>query len=486
MMRIRGIYILSVISFVATLSVSCGEKEILQTPVDLRFDALDSYELSASDPEPISFVVKSTSPWEVYNNHKTWCDISPASGEPGDKHTVTVQYKNNEALDDRIDTIVIKSDYWIGKWVTVTQKGTAFMTISEFTEELDEKGASGKIDVTSNQKWSSEVTSGESWLKIDNGNTGEGDGFIKFSAPENKGERRSGIISIFDRHGILMYEVVIIQKGVQLDPETMELRVLHDQTTVELKVVSNAKWTVSKDNDDAEWYRFAQTEFEGSQILVINLDKYTSTSTLRKTTFTMTTESVEGVEPVVRTITLKQAYDNVPEVRPFNNNEVSKWSLWSGKTQVDDSGVTFTEPGRLAKDNAPAGTYTFKLKPMTDDSYVQIYFIYGKDSEHEFRCHLDASTKKTAVSTRPWIKEYHQLSFDPSKDNEMTIKMSETENGFTHVEWFLNGEFIDSLETTEFDMPDVVWPTDGQILMGSSSGTVTYESYTYQAPIIWE
>lgn len=485
-MKTKVLNILSMLSFVAVQLVSCSEKEIVQTPVDLRFDAEDSYEIPATEPEPISFVVKSTSPWEVYNNHQSWCDISPEAGAPGDKYTVVVQYKDNVELDDRVDTIVIKSDYWIGKWVTVTQKGTAYMTISEFTEELPEDGGAGKIDVSSNQKWSSVVSSGADWLKIDNGSTGEGDGYIKFSVLENKGERRSGVISIFDRHNVLMYEVPVVQKGVQLDPEMMELRVLHDQTTVELKVVSNARWSVSKDNDDAEWYSFPQTEFEGSQTLVINLDKYTSTSTLRKTTFTMSTEEVEGVEPVSRTITLKQAYDNVPEVRPFNSNEVSKWSLWSGKTQVDDSGVTFTEPGRLAKDNAPAGTYTFRIKPMTDDSYVQIYFIYGKDSEYEFRCHLNASTKKTEVSTRPWIKEYSQLSFDPASVNEMTVSMSEAENGYTRVVWYLNGEYVSELATTESDMPDVTWLSESQILMGSSSGTVTYESYTYQAPIIWE
>ena len=119
------------------LLLSCSEKEPMKW-VDLRFLAEDRYELTAFDPEPIVLQVKSTDPWTVYGQHQDWCAISPAEGGPDELFEVTVTYTDNTGLDDRIDTLIIQSDYWIGKWVEVFQHGTAY---------LDFENAEGNLGV---------------------------------------------------------------------------------------------------------------------------------------------------------------------------------------------------------------------------------------------------------------------------------------------------------------------------------------------------
>ena len=130
------------------LLLSCSEKEPMKW-VDLRFLAEDRYELTASDPEPIVLQVKSTDPWTVYGQHQDWCAISPAEGGPDELFEVTVTYTDNTGLDDRIDTLIIQSDYWIGKWVEVFQHGTAYLDFENAEDiMLPQTGGAGSYLIT--------------------------------------------------------------------------------------------------------------------------------------------------------------------------------------------------------------------------------------------------------------------------------------------------------------------------------------------------
>ena len=107
---------------------SCSDEKEQMKWVDLRYRVEDSYLLEASNPETISFLVKSTDPWMVYGT-ADWYTITPPSGE-GDMEnttTVTIVCEENTDLDDRTDTVKIQTDYWIGKEFTITQKGIAYL-----------------------------------------------------------------------------------------------------------------------------------------------------------------------------------------------------------------------------------------------------------------------------------------------------------------------------------------------------------------------
>ena len=110
--------------------------------VDLRYRVdQDSYLIDAKGTETVTFLVKSTDPWEVFGSKReSWYTITPDQGEPGETFTVTIKCKENTDLDDRADTINIKSDYWTGKQFLLTQKGIAYLNYEPVENILQEGG----------------------------------------------------------------------------------------------------------------------------------------------------------------------------------------------------------------------------------------------------------------------------------------------------------------------------------------------------------
>ena len=119
---------------------SCRQKEpeAIQA-VDLRYRAESEYNLAATGAKPFTIVVTSSALWTITSEHPDWCIISDEEGEAspadsvhighGTKTYVRVQYYDNTSLDDRTDKISIQSEDWVGKVITVNQKGIAFLTV---------------------------------------------------------------------------------------------------------------------------------------------------------------------------------------------------------------------------------------------------------------------------------------------------------------------------------------------------------------------
>lgn len=162
------------------LSALCGCGQKAETPqkwVDLRYRVDDSYELPARGAQPFTMVISSTDPWTVTSAHPDWCIIDNEEGEAsaaddillgkGEKTTVRVKYYDNTELDDRIDKIMIRSDYWLGKTVTVYQKGIAYLSIPDEEQEItvSKFGGEYSFSIQSNQDWSAKVTEGD-WITI--------------------------------------------------------------------------------------------------------------------------------------------------------------------------------------------------------------------------------------------------------------------------------------------------------------------------------
>lgn len=95
--------------------------------------------------------------------------------ESGRKYTVTITCEENTNLDDRTDTITIKSDYWVGKQFVITQKGIAYLNTGE-PDIIPQTGGKTDFNIQTNQKWTAEITEGEKWLSIQGSASGELDG----------------------------------------------------------------------------------------------------------------------------------------------------------------------------------------------------------------------------------------------------------------------------------------------------------------------
>ncbi len=482
-------------------AVSCTEKEERIDPVDLRFDARDSYSVSALSAEPISFVVKSSDPWEVYSYHPDWCEITPSSGAPGEKCTVTVKYLDSDSLDERIDTLVIKSDYWIGKWVRVAQAGTAYLDVDRTDFDIARTGETVSVAVSSNQKWSADVTEGKEWIEITEGSEGENDGVITLDIEPNSGEIREGRVAVRDRKGNESITLVISEDGIRLDPEKFEIRTYHNAGRVSLHVASDGKWTVSKDSG-SDWYSFENIEFDGNGTLNIDVSANTSGG-LRKSTFTIRSVSTEaGTVPVEKQVTLKQAPEQVftrhtwsKDLLPWRVHD--SWPIATYPITVgDDGSLHFTKSGAriiLYRNNhISPGDYRFRVKTDSPIAVTNIYFqFYGTDTApNEIRWHLNASTGKTDASTAPNsdIATYN-IPFDSSVANDLMVRMSE-DNGYIHFEWWLNDTKFAEISSGPDFMKNATWEgTDHiQIQIGSDwhdNGDATFYWYESAPPIDW-
>ena len=157
------LYILCAASVLLTVVTGCQKKgEGTIKTVDLRYRCEDSYDLPATGAQAFTILVASTDPWTVTSAHPDWCMISEEEGDGQDADlvhtgraeatTIRVQYYDNTFLDDRTDKIIIKSDYWVGKEITVTQKGIAFLEVPEedLSKDVEKAGGEYIIHISSN------------------------------------------------------------------------------------------------------------------------------------------------------------------------------------------------------------------------------------------------------------------------------------------------------------------------------------------------
>lgn len=463
------------------MAFSCKDNDKETKWVDLRYAAQDEYSITATSPEPIVIQVKSTAPWEVYSQHDGWCSIEPETGDDVDRiYDVTIRYTDNNELDDRTDTITVKSDYWIGKWITVKQKGTAFLNLEGHEGRiLPKEGGSFAFKVLSNQDWTAAVTDGHGWLSVTAGASGSINGEIVVAAIPNEGAKRYGTVTVYDRNGKECATVACTQDGIQLDPATELIHAEYKAYQYRLDVTSNTEWIVTKDDADIDWYSFDQTTFNGSVILLINLQENESTS-IRQASFTIATKAVEGEESVVKTIVLKQAFNPAPTVYEFDKAEVAKWSP-SGTAPVVINGndVSFTASAgnsRMVRSNFVPGYYEFRLKSMEPTAHSIIFVAYG---EKEIRYHMSAANKQTDISTTPW-NDLNNVSFDPTQPHSLGINITKGDNGMANFDWMLDGVIIGSVKNfTSFDQP-------ADIFVGANqTGTVVYDWWSYTSLLDW-
>lgn len=425
------------------LNSSCNDEKENANFVDLRYEVKKHYELSALNPEPIRFKVKSTKEWKVFSKHHAdWCTISPESGEPNEPAEVTVNYKNNEGLDDRIDTLVVKSDYWVGTEVEVVQKGTAFLNLVAPEKMLSKDGGEISFEIKSNQNWTIKQTTGSEWLKLLSETTGKLDGVIRSSALPNAGERRISKFDAYDRKGTLVGSIEVVQDGIQLDVEQTEIRVEYNQKNCQIAVNSNTKWKVLK--DDKSWYSVTNLnqEFTNNHTVVVNFEE---NKTQKVRVAYLNIQSVgDDQNPVVRKISIKQGYLPTPEHHEFDEQEKRNWEFINGSLKFTGD-VTFSGAAspRMVKYKAGLGRYMFNVKSLTPTAFFRIYLISG---EREIRCFLDATNGVTSFSTRPYTPinadTRWQVPFDRTKENRIGVELASNDEGIICVKWILNDKVI--------------------------------------------
>ena len=503
-------YLLTICAALALVSGLGGCQQKEEGPmkwVDLRYRAEDSYSLPWESPEAFSFLVKSTDPWTVRSYNPDWCTITPAEGEgnpvinEAETYTVTVQYADNAQLDDRVDTLEIKSDYWVGKLITVYQKGNAYLDVkdSEQSLEISEEGGSLSFNVKANQDWSASVIEGGDWLTITNGATGSLDGSVSISVVENTGEKRYGAVSVLDRHGVERAVVKVTQNGVQLDPATFEVRAEYNQAVYELAVESNASWKVEKTDDKAQWFTIENPENEGSAVLRILLNTNEGTS-IRKTALRFTTIAEPGQPVVEREVIIKQAYLQIPQRTIFNDSELADWKSDKGIDPVYlgaegtyfNATVSGSTYARLYRSGMPMGTHTFRWHTFSADARVRLWWTFGNNNEIKYNLRGSGDgTGYTEISTSPSGPDSDFVNVegvDMNVPHEMTVKFtpSEINEGYCHVQFILDGTEFQAFDTGDGAVMECTWLKEIGMYFGCYTGSAICEWYDYTEPFSWD
>ncbi|MFI3332855.1 MAG: BACON domain-containing carbohydrate-binding protein [Rikenellaceae bacterium] len=491
---------IATIAIVSSLFVSCQKEEEAIKSVDLRYEAEDEYLLTHSSPEAITIRVRSTDNWEVYSQNPEWSTITPSSGEadptydPDKNYDVVITYTDNKLLDDREDIIYIKSDYWIGKEIRVTQKGTAYLDVDlTSTNIITKAGGETSVGVLSNQEWTSAITKGDSWLEITSGTSGSMDGIVTVSTLDNKGEIRVGEMTIYDRLGVAQQVVSITQDGTVLTVNQSAIFAYHQSQTLTIPVESNGDWFVEKEDEITTWFEIEGGEFSGNGEIKILLNE-NGGSTTRKSKIIVSTVLAEGVDPVVKEITLRQAYLPVTTRNEFTNEFFGTFELQNGSMDNMTSNGDFATflgeiSNRVTRYNQPLGRYTFSLKALGTNAAPSI-LLYAPDYG------LEITASVSATETVFWgrgISNISQAACSMTEENALGIELSENlESGLTNVEWFLNGVSVSKhIATSDSDF-EYQWGTPiTQLIIGNAcwSGekdAVEFYWMEYTPPIDWD
>lgn len=515
-------------SVLAAMLSGCSGKtgipEANKDVVDLRYRVENEYHLEAINAAPFTIVVKSSRPWTISSQHPDWCIIGQEEGEAvadtlvhkgqGESTTVKVQYYDNTDLDDRIDKIEIASDYYLGKTVTVYQKGIAYLNVPEADIEgglMAEKAAGTlEVNIKSNQSWSAKIlpeADGETdWLSISEGETGEQDGKVVIAIEENGGEKRYANVAVYDRHGEERAMIKITQDGVQLDPESFEIRVGYDQLSAYLNVVSNGSWTAEKQSASDDWYSIDNpTGHTGDGTLNLTLTANEGSTSLRKSAIVLRSIPLEEGDPVIeKTIELKQAYPIAPVRKVMDNEELGAWKSDKGIDPVYTAGVGTlfdSQSGdvycRLNQGGMPFGTYTFRWSSIGATARVRHWFCYSKSAEMKVDIRpksgyisFDFNAPDGDSSQKPSIASSYSTDLDFTKPMEITYKFDPAGAGYCHVTYLCNGVEMASFDTSASTMCTTTWGADINMYIGVAAdgepSSAVLEWYEYTASVDWE
>ena len=503
------VYIFCAAAVLLGVPQGCQKKaeEAVKT-VDLRYRANDRYDLPATGAQSFTILVASTDPWTVTSEHPDWCIISEEEGEASDPElvhtgkaaptTIRVQYYDNTFLDDRTDKITIQSDYWVGKVITVNQKGIAFLTIPESDLDLSVEKAGGNyyIHINSNQPWSARVTDGD-WISITDGASGEGVGTVTVTALDNVAELRYAEVTVYDRHEVASAKILFTQDGVQLVPAVTEVRAGFDQLSSELEITSNTDWVVVKASESDDWFTLENASGTGNGTVKINFTQNNDEGLRKAEVIVKNVVANPEDFQVEKTIVVKQAYKIEPVRVVVDNDELSLWkSDWANApTYAKGVGTTFVGKARLNRSMA-FGSYTFRWSNFVTDPElggprIRHWFCFAES------CELKADIRPADVKVsfdfnaagdgnKPSLNSYTAID-DWTQPIELTIKFDPSGAEHCHVTYLVNGVEAGSFDTAPDLLRSVTWNAGINMYFGVDvAGSALCEWYEYTAPMNWD
>ena len=247
---------------------SCQQLYIETQPeIDIKMttDARESYTFSGTNPQPATFSIGSTTPWEITGYEAAeWLSVKPASSALSSLSAdVTITAVPNETYEQRTATLTLKGEGIEKVWtIQITQGMKSKFFVQPISGEFEGAGSSLPFTIETNLAW--EVRSADAWLTFDK-TSGVGNGSIETitaTAAENEGTERTTTVTV--TAGAEVETFTVLQKGGKtLAFVTTEVEMLsYAGGEVLLDVNASMNWTVTS---SAEWLT---VEKVGAQVKV--------------------------------------------------------------------------------------------------------------------------------------------------------------------------------------------------------------------------
>lgn len=235
---------------------SCQQLYIETQPeveIQMTTDARETYTFSGTNPQPATFSIGSTTPWEITGYEAAeWLSVKPAASALSSLSAeVTLTAVPNETYEQRSVTLTLKGEGIDKVWtIEVVQGMKSKFFVQPITEEFEGAGSSLPFTVETNLAW--EVRAADAWLTFDK-TSGTGTGAIETitaTAAENPGVERTTTVTV--TAGAETETFTVLQKGGKtLEFVTTELEMIsYAGGEVLLDVNASMDWTVTS---SAEW-----------------------------------------------------------------------------------------------------------------------------------------------------------------------------------------------------------------------------------------
>lgn len=344
---------------VALLSVSCQKTEETVIKIDLTVTGEGTFDFTSEEGSE-TFDVTSNVPWEIQvTSEGDWLSVDPMSGDGGKApQAVTISVEANDTGDPREGSIVItpldgdKSEANI-KTLTVKQTSSVSLVLDP-ADKLEEFGSSEgekTFTVTANVPWSVSEDGLPEWVTVkpmSGAGTGEAEQVTVSVAQNTTGKQLTGTITVVadgEQAGAedVTKSLNVSQKAsVSLVLSTETLEFTHEETPLTFTVTSNAPWTVNYENTDgAEVIRTVSPEAgeASEQPTTVTVTPWANTTDAERNATITVTASLEGEEPVVKTIQVTQTppsdtplyFNNFDKTAVSSDTELSGTDAWNNE-----------------------------------------------------------------------------------------------------------------------------------------------------------
>ena len=236
--------------------------------IRMECSAVDSYTLSAQNPESITFNVSSNTPWTLtLSSGADWLTVSPASSASSSLIAdVTVTAQPNTGSEDRSATLTLKGENIANtKVMTIKQTRAGKLFVTPVAKDFSAAGGPLTFTIQTNMPW--EVRSSEGWLTF-NRESGEPDPegrtlTIIATAEASDVLERTATVTVVAGDDEESFDVT--QKGNFSMVEISEPFVSEGEAKT-LSIKTDFAWEVSADKD---WLSFDATSGTGDKVVTV-------------------------------------------------------------------------------------------------------------------------------------------------------------------------------------------------------------------------